>query len=365
MYIAEGEQEMIEFDKVKKIYPDGTEAIREFSLKVQAGEIVTLIGPSGCGKTTAMKMVNRLIEPTAGDIYINEQKVNSYNIHELRWNIGYVLQEIALFPHMTIGENISVVPEMKKWKGKKVKKRIDELLEMVGLDPTTYQKRMPRELSGGQQQRIGVVRALAADPDIILMDEPFSALDPISREQLQTDIKTLQKEIKKTILFVTHDMDEAMALGDRVCLMKDGEIVQLDTPQQLILNPKTEFVRNFIGERKSPWQTAVDVICDPLSSHVLTKEAFEQGNFDQNVTYIVTDRNNMYEGVVSKGTIKPEFLTLENDLPLYKATALIQQQDTQHLFPVIKQGKLIGVLSNKKIVEYLRSKTTLENGVIQ
>ncbi|WP_042223667.1 ABC transporter ATP-binding protein [Oceanobacillus manasiensis] len=356
---------MIEFDKVKKVYPDGTEAISDFSLKVEPGEIVTLIGPSGCGKTTAMKMVNRLIEPSAGDIYINERKINSYNINELRWNIGYVLQEIALFPHMTIGENISVVPEMKKWKKNKVKNRIDDLLEMVGLDPVTYQKRMPRELSGGQQQRIGVVRALAADPDIILMDEPFSALDPISREQLQTDIRTLQKEIKKTILFVTHDMDEAMALGDRVCLMKDGKIVQFDTPQQLILNPKTEFVKNFIGERKSPWQTAVDVICDQSKKRVITKENVEQGEFEPHLSYIVTDENSMYQATVSKGSIHDEFLTLENDLPLYKAAGLMEQNENQELFPVVKQGKFIGVLSNKIILDYLRSKTTLENGVIQ
>ncbi|MFD2630600.1 ABC transporter ATP-binding protein [Oceanobacillus kapialis] len=357
---------MIEFDKVQKIYPDGTEAIREFSLKVEEGEIVTLIGPSGCGKTTAMKMVNRLIEPTAGDIYINERKVNSYNIHELRWNIGYVLQEIALFPHMTIGENISVVPEMKKWKRKKIRTRIDELLEMVGLDPSTYQKRLPRELSGGQQQRIGVVRALAADPDIILMDEPFSALDPISREQLQSDIKTLQKEIKKTILFVTHDMDEAMALGDRVCLMKDGEVVQFDTPQQLILNPKTDFVKDFIGERKSPWQTAVDVICDPTPGHVLTASAYETGDFDHRSTYILTDASNMYQGLIQQGDLKQDnVVTLENDLPLYKAASMIYEHESQQLFPVIKQGRLIGVISNKIILEYLRSKTTMENGVVQ
>lgn len=242
---------MIEFKNVKKVYPDGTEAIKDFSLKVNEGELVTLIGPSGCGKTTTMKMVNRLIEPTAGNIYINDQNINNYNIHELRWNIGYVLQEIALFPHLTIEENIAVVPEMKKWKRKKIQERNKELLNMVGLEPSTYQRRMPSELSGGEQQRIGVIRALAADPDIILMDEPFSALDPISREQLQSDIRKLQKEIKKTIVFVTHDIDEAMALGDKVCLMKDGGIVQVDTPQQLILRPATQYVKDFIG-KESP-----------------------------------------------------------------------------------------------------------------
>ncbi|MBY7145166.1 ABC transporter ATP-binding protein [Virgibacillus sp. NKC19-3] len=260
---------MIEFKNIGKEYSDGTRALKDFSLKVRNGEMVTLIGPSGCGKTTSLKMINRLIEPTAGMLYINEKDIDDYNIHELRWNIGYVLQEIALFPHMTISENISVVPEMKKWKRKDIRARSEELLDMVGLDPSTYQKKMPGELSGGEQQRVGVIRALAADPDIILMDEPFSALDPISKEQLQQDIRRLQEEIKKTIVFVTHDMDEAMALGDRVCLMRNGEAIQIDTPQQLILQPKTQFVKDFIGERKSPWQTAVDVIADQSHLQVM------------------------------------------------------------------------------------------------
>src|SRR5699024_2675252 len=203
---------MIKFSDVKKVYSDGTEAVNDFSLTINNGELMTLIGPSGCGKTTSMKMINRLIKPTAGTIYLNDTNVEDYNIHELSWNIGYVLQKIALFPHMTIEENIAVVPEMKKWKRKTIRNKSHELLDMVGLDPSIYSQRRPSELSGGEQQRIGVIRALAADPDIILMDEPFSALDPISREQLQHDIMQLQKEIRKTICFVTHDMDEALAL---------------------------------------------------------------------------------------------------------------------------------------------------------
>ena len=354
---------MIEFKNVKKIYNDGTQAINDFSLWVNNGEIVTLIGPSGCGKTTTMKMVNRLIEPTSGEIYINDKNINDYNIHELRWNIGYVLQEIALFPHLTIEENISVVPEMKKWKKKQIRKRAIELLEMVGLDPPTYKNRMPSELSGGQQQRIGVIRALAADPDIILMDEPFSALDPISREQLQTDIRKLQKEIKKTVLFVTHDMDEAMALGDRVCLMKDGEIVQVDKPQQLILQPKTKFVKDFIGERKSPWQTAVDVIADQSQIHVISKSAVEKGIFSKSGTLIMTDDNNMYCGGIFEGEAI-ELTALPNDLPLYKATDIMQKKE-QELFPVVKDKKLIGVISNKEIIAFLKSRTKMKNGVIQ
>lgn len=354
---------MIEFKDVQKVYPDGTKALKNFSLKVENGELMTLIGPSGCGKTTTMKMINRLIEPTSGKLYINDKDVVDYSIHELRWNIGYVLQDIALFPHMTIAENIAVVPEMKKWKRKKIRDRGTELLEMVGLDPSTYQKRMPNELSGGQQQRIGVIRALAADPDIILMDEPFSALDPISREQLQKDIRVLQKEIKKTIVFVTHDMDEAMAIGDKVCLMKDGQVVQVDTPQQLILNPKTQFVRDFIGERKSPWQTAVDVIVNQSQTHVISLSEYQNGSYEQSGIYAVKDTDDMYQGAVINGE-KKDIKTINNDVPLFEATEVIQSDD-QLILPVLKGQKLIGVLTNKDIITFLRSKTKVENGVVQ
>lgn len=354
---------MIEFKNVRKVYPDGTEALKDFSLKVENGELMTLIGPSGCGKTTTMKMINRLIEPTSGSIYINDRDISDYNIHELRWNIGYVLQDIALFPHMSIAENIAVVPEMKKWRKKKIRDRGIELLEMVGLDPSTYQRRMPSELSGGQQQRIGVIRALAADPDIILMDEPFSALDPISREHLQKDIRVLQKEIKKTIVFVTHDMDEAMAIGDKVCLMKEGQVVQVDTPQQLILNPKTQFVRDFIGERKSPWQTAVDVIADQSQSHVISLSDYEQGLYNQSGEYAIKDEHNMYVGAVKDGNIV-DIKTIDNDIPLFQATEVIQS-DEQVILPVLKEQKLVGILTNKDIIAFLRSKTKVENGVVQ
>lgn len=238
---------MIQFENVSKLFQDGTTAVNEINLTINKGELFVLIGPSGSGKTTTLKMINRLIDLTNGTILIDGKKISEYDIHELRWNIGYVLQQIALFPHLSIGENIAVVPEMKKWTKEKIAARVDELLEMVGLEPQTYKNRKPNELSGGQQQRIGVIRALAADPEIILMDEPFSALDPISREKLQDDIVSLQKAIKKTIVFVTHDMQEALKLGDRICIMKDGEIVQIGTPEELINNPVNDFVKEFIG----------------------------------------------------------------------------------------------------------------------
>ncbi|CAM3584954.1 ABC transporter ATP-binding protein [Aeromicrobium ponti] len=241
---------MIQFDNVSKRYPDGTNAVNSININIKEGEFFVIIGPSGSGKTTALKMINRLIPLTEGTILINGKRVSDYDIHELRWEIGYVLQQIALFPHMTIGENISIVPELKRWDQDKIQKRIDELLEMVGLEPEIYRNRMPHELSGGQQQRVGVTRALAADPPIILMDEPFSALDPLSREKLQNDLLHLQRKIKKTIVFVTHDMKEALKLGDRICVMKDGEIIQIGTPEELLANPENEFVRNFVGEEQ-------------------------------------------------------------------------------------------------------------------
>lgn len=238
---------MIRFENVSKVFDGNKKAVNSVSFTIPNGEIFVLIGPSGCGKTTTLKMINRLIELSDGTIYINDEKVSTYNVHELRWNIGYVLQNIGLFPHMTIEENIAIVPEMKKWPKEKTSKRVAELLRMVGLNPADYKDRKPGELSGGQQQRVGVARALAADPEFILMDEPFSALDPITREKLQDDILALQKEIKKTIVFVTHDMQEALKLGDRICLMKDGEVAQVGTPAELLQKPANEFVRDFIG----------------------------------------------------------------------------------------------------------------------
>lgn len=240
---------MIKFEGVSKSYDGKTNAIEKVTFEIAEGEFFVLIGPSGCGKTTTLKMINRLIPLSDGTIRIHDKKISEYAIHELRWQIGYVLQQIALFPHMTIEENISIVPELKQWKKDRIHDRVTELLNMAGLDPNTYRERKPSELSGGQQQRIGVVRALAADPDIVLMDEPFSALDPISRLKLQEDLLHLQRTIQKTIVFVTHDIQEAMKLGDRICIMKDGKIEQMGTPEEITAAPATPFVQEFIGSR--------------------------------------------------------------------------------------------------------------------
>ncbi len=240
---------MVVFEKVSKVYTNGTVAVNNLDLTIEKGELVVLIGPSGCGKTTTLKMVNRLIEPTSGKILVGGKDIHKENPVQLRRRIGYVIQQIGLFPHMTIAQNIGLVPKLLGMNLQKINQKVDQLLEMVALDPKLYRDRYPKQLSGGEQQRVGVLRALAADPDVILMDEPFGALDPISREQLQDELKKLQASVQKTIIFVTHDMDEALKLADRIVLMKNGNIVQVGEPEELIRNPVNDFVREFIGEK--------------------------------------------------------------------------------------------------------------------
>ena len=241
---------MIEFINVGMTYPGGNVGLKNINLTINESEITVFIGPSGSGKTTLLKMINRLEDNTTGEVKINGKNVKEYNIHKMRWDIGYALQQVALFPHMNVEENIAIVPELKKWKKEKINARIDELLNMVGLEPKKYRKRKPSELSGGEAQRVGIARALAADPKIILMDEPFSALDPITRASLQEDVKKLQKQIHKTIVFVTHDIEEAFLLGDKICIIQDGELIQSGTKKEIISNPKNDFVKKFIAIKK-------------------------------------------------------------------------------------------------------------------
>lgn len=238
---------MIKFEDVTKVYGDKV-VVDKVNLNIKEGECFVLIGPSGSGKTTTMKMINRLISLTDGFIYFKDKLISDYSVYEMRWDMGYVLQQIALFPHMTIRDNIAQVPLMKSWTNEDIDARVDELLKMVNLDPEIYRNRKPDELSGGQRQRVGVVRALAADPPVILMDEPFSALDPITRENLQDDLLRLQAQIKKTIVFVTHDIEEAFKLGDRICLLNEGRVEQVGTPNEFIQHPKNDFVKQFIGD---------------------------------------------------------------------------------------------------------------------
>ncbi len=241
---------MIQFDRVWKTYPGGAEAVCDLSMEVAEGETVVLLGTSGSGKTTTLKMVNRLIEPTRGRIVINGTDIMEQDLIQLRRGIGYAIQYIGLFPHMTISENISVVPNLLKWPRDRTAERVDELLTISGLDPEEFRERYPAQLSGGQRQRVGVARALASDPPFVLMDEPFGALDPITREQLQDEFIELESEIKKTILFVTHDVFEAVKMGDRIALLDAGRLQQLSTPAELVENPANEFVDSFLGQHR-------------------------------------------------------------------------------------------------------------------
>ncbi len=312
---------MIKFENVTKKYDDGTVAVDSLNVEIRQGEFFVFIGPSGSGKTTSLKMINQLVPQSDGMIYINGKEVSGYNIYELRWEIGYVLQQIALFPHMTIEENITIVPEMKKWPKEKMKLRAHELLEMVGLDPEVYAKRKPSQLSGGEQQRVGVIRALAADSEIILMDEPFSALDPISREKLQDDLLALKKTRKKTTVFVTHDMQEALKLADRICIMKDGKVVQVGTPEELIHHPVNAFVKQFVGDT--------------------ARHGFEDFYLEELLLPVEDD------GSLETGAVVSYFSSLDE---------LLEKLSEHEQVTVEKDGEAIGVVNRQMIIQHLSTR---------
>ncbi|GAB3951272.1 ABC transporter ATP-binding protein [Micromonospora vulcania] len=248
----------ISLQGIQKRYPNGTEAVRDLSLEVKPGELVVLIGPSGCGKSTVLRMVNRLIEPTAGRIMLGDEDVTDVDPVRLRRRIGYVIQNVGLFPHQTVRANVATVPGLLGWSRDQTRSRVDELLELVGLDPAEFGRRYPHELSGGQRQRVGVARALAADPVVLLMDEPFSAVDPIVRARLQEEFLRLQAEVRKTIVLVTHDLDEAVRLGDRIAVLSEGgHLEQYDTPAALLGTPATPFVQEFVGADRGIRRLAV------------------------------------------------------------------------------------------------------------
>lgn len=238
---------MIKLQNVVKNY-EGYEAVKGISLEVKEGELYVLLGPSGCGKSTTLRLINKMIDRTSGEIFVEGEPVDAFKVESLRKKMGYVIQSTGLFPHMSVEENIATVPRLLKWKEEDIRKRGEEMLRLVGLSPEVYGKKLPKELSGGEAQRVGVARALAADPQILLMDEPFGAVDPISRVRLQKEFREIQKKLRKTVIFVTHDVEEALLLADRICLMKEGNIVQEGTPEEVILRPKDPFVEDFFGK---------------------------------------------------------------------------------------------------------------------
>ncbi|MGO4749102.1 ABC transporter ATP-binding protein, partial [Streptomyces sp. 2MCAF27] len=270
---------MIRFENVTKRYADGTTAVDDLSFEVAEGELVTLVGPSGCGKTTTMKMVNRLIEPTSGRIFLDGEDIAAVDPVKLRRRIGYVIQQVGLFPHKTVLENTATVPALLGWQRKKARDRATELLDLVGLDPSVYGDRYPAQLSGGQRQRVGVARALAADPPVLLMDEPFGAVDPVVRTQLQNELLRLQSELRKTVVFVTHDIDEAVRLGDRIAIFRTGgHLVQCAPPAELLADPADDFVAGFLGAERGLKLLSLSTLADVPQRPAPTAEAGSKGD---------------------------------------------------------------------------------------
>lgn len=316
---------MIKFQNVVKTYGEGKTAIDDISFNVDDGEFVILLGPSGCGKTTLLRMVNQLESITGGDIILGGESVKQSNIIEMRRNIGYVIQSNGLFPNMTIEDNVMAVPNLIGWDRAKQHKRYTYLMDLIGLNPDEYRKRYPHELSGGQQQRIGVARALAADPPVMLMDEPFGALDPIIRTRLQEEFLQIQREVKKTILFVSHDIDEAVKMGDRIALLRDGKVMQYDRPEEILIHPKNDFVSEFVGE---------DRILKSMSLYSI-----------KDLSKVCT----LKPTVASKGS-----QTLKDTTSLRTAISLLLNQSADQLIIEDANGNNMGSLTFDLVDEFLR-----------
>ncbi|MEU1334032.1 betaine/proline/choline family ABC transporter ATP-binding protein [Streptomyces sp. NPDC005865] len=365
---------MIRFEHVTKRYDDGTTAVDDLSFEVAEGELVTLVGPSGCGKTTTMKMVNRLIEPSAGRIYVDGDDISGIDPVQLRRRIGYVIQQVGLFPHKTVLDNTATVPHLLGVKRDKARERAAELLDLVGLDPSVFGGRYPEQLSGGQRQRVGVARALAADPPVLLMDEPFGAVDPVVREHLQNEFLRLQQSVRKTVLFVTHDIEEAVRLGDRIAVYGEGRIEQFDTPSTVLGAPANAYVADFVGadrglkrlsvtpiEEGDLEQPPVVHLDDPLPTELDARWA------------VVLDRENNLHGWISaeharvgSGSVRAHARRMEAWLPvgasLKQAFATMLQHDAGWIAVIDKdsEGRFLGVLTPARLHEALRRSTAAE-----
>ncbi|MFE8007130.1 ABC transporter ATP-binding protein [Streptomyces sp. NPDC057418] len=367
---------MIRFEHVTKRYAHGTTAVDDLSFEVAEGELVTLVGPSGCGKTTTMKMVNRLIEPTEGRIFLDGDDISAIDPVQLRRRIGYVIQQVGLFPHKTVLENTATVPHLLGWKQKEGRRRAAELLDLVGLDPSVYGGRYPEQLSGGQRQRVGVARALAADPPVLLMDEPFGAVDPVVRERLQNEFLKLQAQVRKTVLFVTHDIEEAVRLGDRIAVYGQGRIDQFDSPATVLGAPATPYVADFVGadrglkrlsvtpiEESDLDQPPVVHLDDPLAA-ATARLRTEGARWA-----VVLDRDDNLHGwipagdavpVSAPGTVRDHARRMEAWLPLgaplKQAFATMLQHDAGWIAVIDEEstGRFLGVLTPARLHEALR-----------
>ena len=354
---------MIQLENICKTYPgESSPAVDNLSLDIDEGEICVLVGPSGCGKTTTLKMINRLIEPSSGKILINGENAIDQNSNKLRQDIGYVIQDVGLFPHMSVAENIATVPKLKDWDQSEIDKRIDELLNLIGLDPENTKDNYPAQLSGGQKQRIGVARAMAVDPPIMLMDEPFAAVDPITRTQLQNEFLSLQKKIQKTICFVTHDIDEAIKMGDKIAILNQGKLIQYDSPKNILFNPKNEFVEDFVGSDRSLKVLNLIKVNEIIQKNIPTattdyssEEVLEKINESRQSYILIIDKEEKLVGYVNKKRIKRDkdknwkdnikySQVISSDASLIDAlTRLIQ--NNQSILPVTSdENNLIGIV---------------------
>jgi osmoprotectant transport system ATP-binding protein len=362
---------LLKFDHVSKEYKGGKKAVNNLSLEFEKGEFICFIGPSGCGKTTTMKMINRLIEPSDGSIYINGENIIEKNPVQLRREIGYVIQQIGLFPHMTIQENISLVLKLLKWPEEKRRARARELLDLVDMTPE-YLDRYPHELSGGQQQRVGVLRALAADQSLILMDEPFGALDPITRDSLQEEFKKLQQKLGKTIVFVTHDMDEALKLADRIVIMRDGQLVQCGSPDEILRNPADEFVEEFIGKDRlvqvKPTIQTVEQIMNPkpitISPDKTLSEAIQLMKEHRVDSLLVVNKDQILQGFIDieiidqkrkkanlVGDVIESELTVNKDNLVRDTIRKILKKGMKYVAVVDQDHRLVGIVTRASLVD--------------
>lgn len=364
---------MIEFRGINKIFKNNI-VLHDVNLKIDDKSITVFVGPSGCGKTTTLKMINRLIKPTSGKILIDGEDISKKNVIDLRRGIGYVIQQTGLFPHMTIKENIELVAKLQKMPEDAREKRVRELMDLVGLPYNNYAHRYPKQLSGGQQQRVGIARAFMTNPDIILMDEPFSALDPITRSQLQDELINIQTQENKTIIFVSHDMDEAIKIADKICIMEKGKVIQHDDPETILKNPANDFVSSFVGENRiwsSPEYIKVEDIMenDPItcSMDMSLFKCIRKMKHERVDSLLVTDRKQKFQGIITVKSIQKEpdhYKTVKEvmvmphystapDKSILDVLREVNEHDVSNLPVVDNEGTLRGIVTKSSLVTTL------------